>query len=162
MSQQITRRNQITAVCRQIPTCRFFEVRQRARRVCRELDVVEAAGLDGLQGVILRQLRRPVVVEPLVDLLAPPPLRERLLGSLGPPAQFGVHAGDQLHHECRRRCLGCGAGLLAHAQRAHVQAAVDELGLHGGERQPVALHRLDDPGFERSLVGVAQERSERA
>ena len=72
-------------------------------------------------------------------------------------AQLGVQAGDQLHHERRRRCLGRGTGLLANGQRAHVQAAVDELGLHGGERQAVALHRLDDACFERSPIGVAQE-----
>ena len=38
---------------------------------------------------------------------------------------------------------------------------MDELGLHRGERQAVALQRLDDAGLERSLIGVAQERRER-
>ena len=52
------------------------------RNVCRELDIVERAGVDRLQRTVLRQLRRPVVVEPLVDLLAPTPLSERLLGCL--------------------------------------------------------------------------------
>ena len=103
----------------------------------------------------------PVVVEPLVDLLAPTPLRERLLGGLRAPAQFGVQADHQLHDERRRRGLRCGSGLLADGQRTHVQAAVDELGPDGGERQAVALHRLDDARFERPPIGVAQEGGER-
>ncbi len=49
-----------------------------------------AAGLDGLQRAVLRELRRSVAVEPLVDLLAPAPLRERLLGRLRSSAQLGV------------------------------------------------------------------------
>ncbi len=129
--------------------------------MCRELDVVECAGLDRLHRTVLRQLLGPVVVEPLVDLLAPTPLRERLLGGLRAPAQFGVQADHQLHDERRRRGLRCGSGLLADGQRTHVQAAVDELGPDGGERQAVALHRLDDARFERPPIGVAQEGGER-
>jgi hypothetical protein len=57
VSQQVASGHQVAAVRRQIPARRSFEVRARVRHVCRELDVIERAGLHRLQREVLRQLR---------------------------------------------------------------------------------------------------------
>ena len=54
--------------------------------------------------------------------------------------------------------LGRRPGFLADRERAHVQAAVHELGLDGREREAVALQRFDDAVLEGSLVGMTDER----
>ena len=141
VSQQIAGGHQVAAVRRQVPACRVFEVRQRARRRGPRARHRRArSSSTRLQRKVLRQLARTGRGRTTGRPPGASAARERLLGGLGPSAQLGVQAGDQLHHERRRRRLGRGAGSLADAQWAHVQAAVHELRLHADERQAVALH----------------------
>ena len=109
---------------------------------------------QGEHGTSVGDDRSAVVVEPLVDFLAPASLRECVLGCLRAPAQLWVQAADEFHDERGRCWLGRRAGFLADGERAHVQAAVYELCLDGDERQAVAPQRLDDACLERSLIGV--------
>ena len=93
--EQIAHRHEIAAVRRQVPARRLLEVRKRARRMRSELGVVEFGELDGLQCEVPRHLRRPVPVEPVINLLAPPAFLPRERGGLGSPAKLRVQPASR-------------------------------------------------------------------
>jgi hypothetical protein len=106
VGEQVAGGHQVPAVCRQVPAGGVLEVRQRCCNVIRESHVVQGAGVDRLQRKVPVELCRTIVVEPLVDLLAPTPSSECLLGGSAAPTKLGMHACQQLQHERGRRGLG--------------------------------------------------------
>jgi hypothetical protein len=151
MRKKVARGDEIAAVRLQVAPRLRAEVRESRAHLLDEFVVGEDCEVNALELEVGSDDSRALVVEPVVDVLAPALLLPRASSRAVATPQFGVHARHHLHHPCRRHLRRFVA--FTNPNHADIEAAVDERRSHLGQREAVALGDV-----RKAVRGLAYQR----